>query len=75
MRGRAATRVHREVAEQDLSFSQLKTLLLLAEHAGTLSVKEVAERLGISLPTASRAVDPLVRRGLVARARTRSTAG
>ena len=58
----------REVAEQDLSFSQLKTLLLVAEHAGTLSVKDVAERLGISLPTASRAVDSLVRRGLAERA-------
>jgi len=58
----------REVAEQDLSFSQLKTLLLLAEHAETLSVKDVAERLGISLPAASRAVDPLVRRGLAERA-------
>jgi DNA-binding MarR family transcriptional regulator len=58
----------REVAEQDLSFSQLKTLLLLAEHAETLSVKDVAERLGISLPAASRAVDSLVRRGLAERA-------
>src|SRR5688572_18011756 len=58
----------REVAEQDLSFSQLKTLLLVAEHAGPLSVKDVADRLGISLPTASRAVDSLVRRGLVERA-------
>jgi DNA-binding MarR family transcriptional regulator len=57
----------REVAEQDLSFSQLKTLLLLAEHAETLSVKDVAERLGISLPAASRAVDSLVRRGLAER--------
>jgi DNA-binding MarR family transcriptional regulator len=58
----------REVAEQDLSFSQLKTLLLLAEHAEALSVKDVAERLGISLPAASRAVDSLVRRGLAERA-------
>jgi DNA-binding MarR family transcriptional regulator len=58
----------RAVAEQDLSFSQLKTLLLLAEHAETLSVKDVAERLGISLPAASRAVDSLVRRGLAERA-------
>jgi DNA-binding MarR family transcriptional regulator len=58
----------REVAEQDLSFSQLKTLLLVAEHAGTLSVKDVADGLGISLPTASRAVDSLVRRGLLERA-------
>ena len=58
----------REVAEQDMSFSQLKTLVLLAEHAETLSVKDVAERLGISLPAASRAVDQLVRRGLAERA-------
>lgn len=58
----------REVAEQDLTFSQLKTLLLLAEHDDTLSVKDVAERLGISLPAASRAVDSLVRRGLAERA-------
>jgi DNA-binding MarR family transcriptional regulator len=58
----------REVAERDLSFSQLKTLILLAEHAETLSVKDVAERLGISLPAASRAVDSLVRRGLAERA-------
>ena len=58
----------REVAEQDLTFSQLKTLLVLAEHAETLSVKDVAERLGISLPAASRAVDSLVRRGLAERA-------
>ena len=62
------TEFTREVAEQDLSFSQLKTLLLLAEHAETLSVKDVAERLGISLPAASRAVDSLVRRGLAERA-------
>jgi DNA-binding MarR family transcriptional regulator len=58
----------RAVAEQDLTFSQLKTLILLAEHAETLSVKDVAERLGISLPAASRAVDSLVRRGLAERA-------
>jgi DNA-binding MarR family transcriptional regulator len=62
------TEFTREVAEQDLSFSQLKTLLLLAEHDGTLSVKDVAERLGISLPAASRAVDSLVRRDLAERA-------
>ena len=58
----------REVAEQDLTFSQLKTLLLLGEHAEALSVKDVAEMLGISLPAASRAVDSLVRRGLAERA-------
>jgi DNA-binding MarR family transcriptional regulator len=64
----------REVAELDLSLSQLKTLSLLYEQpapsageADYLSVKEVAERLGISFPATSRALDPLVKRRLVAR--------
>jgi DNA-binding MarR family transcriptional regulator len=63
-----------EVAELDLSLSQLKMLSLLYEQpapsageADYLSVKEVAERLGISFPAASRALDPLVRRRLIAR--------
>ena len=59
----------REVSDHDLTLSQLKTLSLLSElpPASPLSLKDVAERLGISLPAASRAVDPLVRRGLAER--------
>jgi DNA-binding MarR family transcriptional regulator len=59
----------REVSEHELTLSQLKTLSLLSDlpPASPLSLKEVAARLGISLPAASRAVDPLVRRGLVER--------
>ena len=59
----------REVSDHDLTLSQLKTLSLLSElpPASPLSLKDVAARLGISLPAASRAVDPLVRRGLVVR--------
>lgn len=63
-----------EVAELDLSLSQLKILSLLSEQpappageAEYLSVKEVAERLGISLPAASRALEPLVKRRLIGR--------
>jgi DNA-binding MarR family transcriptional regulator len=63
-----------EVAELDLSLSQLKILSLLYEQsapsageADYLSVKEVAERLGISFPAASRALDPFVKRRLIAR--------
>ncbi len=63
-----------EVAELDLSLSQLKILSLLFEQpapsageADYLSVKEIAERLGISFPAASRALDPLVRRRLIGR--------
>ena len=58
----------REVTELDLTFTQFKALMLLAHDPGELSVKDVSDRLGISLPAASRAVDPLGRRGIVERA-------
>jgi DNA-binding MarR family transcriptional regulator len=57
----------REVSDLELTFTQFKTLMLLAHDPGDLSVKDVSDRLGISLPAASRAVDPLVRRGIVER--------
>jgi DNA-binding MarR family transcriptional regulator len=57
----------REVTDLDLTFTQFKALMLLAHDPGELSVKDVSDRLGISLPAASRAVDPLVRRGIVER--------
>jgi DNA-binding MarR family transcriptional regulator len=65
----------RQADALDLSLTQLKLLSLLYELpepvAGVepklLSVKEVAEELGISLPAASRGLDPLVKRRLVAR--------
>jgi DNA-binding MarR family transcriptional regulator len=56
----------RMVAELDSSFSQVKMLFLL-EDGGEHSVKEIAERLGLSLPAASRAVDGLIQRGYVTR--------
>jgi DNA-binding MarR family transcriptional regulator len=60
-----------QVTDLDLSLGQLKLLWLLyelpADDGGDFSVKELAEELGISLPTASRALDPLVKRRLVAR--------
>ena len=55
----------RMVAELDSSFSQVKMLFLLED--GEHSVKEIAERLGLSLPAASRAVDGLIQRGYVSR--------
>jgi DNA-binding MarR family transcriptional regulator len=65
----------RQVDELDLSLTQLKLLSHLyelpepaqGEEPTPLSVKQVAEELGISLPAASRAIDPLVKRRLVAR--------
>jgi DNA-binding MarR family transcriptional regulator len=51
--------------ELDLTLTQVKTLTALS--AGELTVKQLAERLGLSLPGASRAVDALVERGLLGR--------
>ena len=51
--------------ELDLTLTQVKALLALSQVE--LTVKELAERLGLSLPGASRAVDALVCRGLLDR--------
>jgi DNA-binding MarR family transcriptional regulator len=51
--------------ELDLSLTQVKALAALSH--GELSDKELAERLGLSLPGASRAVDGLVLRELLHR--------
>ena len=58
-----------QVDELDLTLTQLKLLSTLYElpEPQVLSVKEAAEELGISLPAASRAIDPLVKRRLVVR--------
>ena len=64
-----------QVSDLDISLTQLKVLSHLNElpepAAGEdpehLSVKQLAEQLGISLPAASRAIDPLVKRRLVNR--------
>jgi len=58
----------REASELELTFTQFKAVMLLAHEPEALSVKDVSERLGISFPAASRAVEPLVRRGIVERA-------
>ena len=65
----------RQVDELELSLTQLKLLShlyelpepLAGEGPQLLSVKQAAEELGISLPAASRAIDPLVKRRLVTR--------
>jgi DNA-binding MarR family transcriptional regulator len=56
------------IDELGLSFSQLKALQLLsAAEAPELSLKQLGDQLGLSLPAVSRAVDGLVQRGLVTR--------
>src|ERR1700730_3998038 len=55
------------IAELDLSFTQLKALCALEMDGEERSVKALAESLGISLPTMSRALDGLFERGFVGR--------
>jgi DNA-binding MarR family transcriptional regulator len=62
----SSTDLFRVVDELGLSFSQVKMLFLL-DDGGEHSLKEIAARLALSLPAASRAVDGLVERGFVTR--------
>jgi len=62
--------VMRAIDDTGLSFIQVKALMALAgqEEEQRSSVKLLAERLGVSVPSASRAVDDLFKRGLATRA-------
>lgn len=53
--------------ELDLSMSHVKALGALSDCGCELSVKEVSEELGLSLPGASRTIDALLRRGYLER--------
>ena len=55
------------LTELDLSITQVKTLHVLDACVEQVSVKELAERMGMSLPGASRTVDGLLRRGWLER--------
>jgi DNA-binding MarR family transcriptional regulator len=61
--------VIKAIDETGLNFPQMKALVSLAGHVDDASptVNQVAERLGISLASASRAVEDLVKRGLATR--------
>src|SRR5204862_6651447 len=56
------------IGEAELSMSQLKVLHILTLEAPELSLKTLGDRLGLSLPAMSRAIESLVKRGLVTRA-------
>jgi DNA-binding MarR family transcriptional regulator len=66
MRGSASS-VYELVAELDLSLTQMKTLHALADADVEVSVKDLADRLALSLPGTSRTVDALLRRGWLER--------
>jgi DNA-binding MarR family transcriptional regulator len=59
--------LYRLLAEVDMSMTQLKLVHVLVECGTEISVKELAEELGMSLPNASRTVDAMLQRGLVER--------
>jgi DNA-binding MarR family transcriptional regulator len=62
----ASPDMFRVLGEVGLSFTQMKALFLLAEH-GEATVKDISDRLSMSLPAMSRSVDGLVQRGFVTR--------
>lgn len=62
LRGKTVT----EWVELDLTMAQLKTLFTL-EYGGPATIGHTAERLGVSLPTASHLIDRLVHGGFVDR--------
>jgi DNA-binding MarR family transcriptional regulator len=57
----------RAVGELELSLTQLRALHVLAYDVEQTSLKDLADRLGLSLPAVSRSIDGLVQRGLVTR--------
>jgi DNA-binding MarR family transcriptional regulator len=57
----------RAVGELELSFSQVRVLSVLTREAPA-SLKDLADRLGLSVPATSRSVEGLVQRGYVTRA-------
>lgn len=60
-----------EVSDGQLALSQLKLLLLIARPGHRLKVSDVAEVLGVTNAAASRAIERLVQRDLVARTTSR----
>lgn len=66
--GSGGTDFLQRIDDLGLSLSQVKTLHLLGEAEGDRTLKDLGDELGLSLPAMSRAVDGLVKRGLVDRA-------
>ena len=57
----------RAIEDLGLSFTQAKALQVLGQSEEDVSLKALSDRLGLSLPAISRAVDGLVKRGFVTR--------
>jgi DNA-binding MarR family transcriptional regulator len=66
MRG-SSEQMYALIAELDISITQMKSLHVLVDSGSEVSVKELSDRLGLSLPGASRMIDALLRRGWLER--------
>jgi DNA-binding MarR family transcriptional regulator len=66
MRG-SSEHLYSLIDELDISITQMKTLHALCDCGCELSVKDLADRLRLSLPGSSRNVDALLRRGWLER--------
>jgi DNA-binding MarR family transcriptional regulator len=66
MRG-SSPHAYRLLEELDLTMTQMKALHSLSDCEREISVKDLADRLGLSLPGTSRTVDALLRRGWLER--------
>lgn len=56
-----------QMIELDVSFTQARTMFLLAHTDGALPINEIASRLGLSVAATGRNIDQLVRLGIVER--------
>jgi DNA-binding MarR family transcriptional regulator len=57
----------RVIAELDLTLPQMRALFVLGQSERALALTELAPRMGLSVAAAGRAVDGLVRDGLISR--------
>lgn len=55
------------LVEMDLSFSQARTLFVLAQHCEPIPINEIAQAVRMSVATTGRNIDQLVTQGLVER--------
>lgn len=62
-----AGRLYALLEQERVGMTDLKLLHALSDSPGEPTVKELAERMGLSLPGASRAADALLRRGWLER--------
>src|SRR3954468_24102361 len=62
-----APALYRLLDELDLHMTQIKALHALADCGSEVALGELAERLGMSLPTTSRTVESLLKRGFLER--------